>query len=45
VPDRFSEHCGSYAYLLREHGLDIDNVRKRIGVYCQSLPPNSIALA
>lgn len=27
VSDRFSEHCGTYAYLLREHGLDTDSVR------------------
>jgi transketolase len=42
VPDRFSEHCGSYSYLLREHGLDIDTVRKRIGAYCQTLPSGSM---
>lgn len=30
VADRFSEHCGSYAYLLREHGLDTDSVRVRV---------------
>jgi transketolase len=30
VSDRFSEHCGTHTYLLREHGLDIDSVRKRI---------------
>lgn len=30
VPDRFSAHCGSYAYLLREHGLDAETVRRRI---------------
>ena len=45
VLDRFSEHCGSYAYLLCEHGLDVDSVRKRIGVFCHSLASNSIALA
>jgi len=45
VPDRFSEHCGSHAYLLREHGLDIDSVRERIGAYCKLLSSNSIALA
>jgi transketolase len=45
VPDRFSEHCGSHAYLLREHGLSIDCVRNRIGVFCQLLASNSIALA
>ena len=30
VEDRFSEHCGTHAYLLREHGLDTDSVRTRI---------------
>lgn len=33
VPDRFSEHCGTHAYLLREHGLDIDSVRARITAF------------
>lgn len=30
VQDRFSEHCGTHAYLLREHGLDTDSVRAKI---------------
>lgn len=30
VPDRFSEHCGTHAYLLREHGLDTDSVRAKV---------------
>lgn len=30
VLDRFSKCCGTYAYLLREHGLDVDTVRERI---------------
>jgi transketolase len=45
VPDRFSEHCGTHAYLLREHGLDTENVRERVGAYCQLLASNTIALA
>jgi transketolase len=45
VPDRFSEHCGSYSYLLREHGLDIVSVRERVGAYCQLLASNPIAFA
>lgn len=36
VPDRFSEHCGTHAYLLREHGLDTDAVQKRILAFCWS---------
>lgn len=34
VPDRFSVHCGTHAYLLREHGLDTDSVRMRIDTWC-----------
>jgi transketolase len=45
VPDRFSEHCGTYDYLLHEHGLDIDSVRERVRAYCQSLASNSITFA
>lgn len=33
VPDRFSEHCGTHAYLLREHGLDVERVRARIETF------------
>lgn len=33
VPDRFSEHCGSYEYLLREHGLDLETIATRIAIY------------
>lgn len=33
VPDRFSEHCGTHAYLLREHGLDHDAVVARIRLF------------
>ncbi len=30
VPDRFSEHCGTYNYLLTEHRLDTTTIRQRI---------------
>lgn len=30
VPDRFSEHCGTYNYLLQEHGLDQATVATRL---------------
>lgn len=30
IADRFSERCGSYAYLMREHGLDIASVRLQV---------------
>jgi transketolase len=33
VPDRFSERCGTHAYLLREHGLDLDAVRARVAAF------------
>lgn len=35
VPDRFSEHCGSYTYLLKEHGLDRTIVQDRIGKFIE----------
>jgi transketolase len=41
VPDRFSEHCGSHAYLLREHGLDTDKLRERVKAFCQLVASNS----
>jgi len=41
VPDRFSEHCGSHAYLLREHGLDTEKVRERVEAFCQLVASNS----
>lgn len=31
VTDRFSHHCGTYAYLLREHGLDVESIYRRLG--------------
>jgi len=45
VPDRFSEHCGSYTYLLREHGIDTESVRERVWAYCQLIASNSILTA
>lgn len=36
VPDRFSAHCGTYDYLLHEHGLDIDAVRSRIDAFVRT---------
>lgn len=37
VPDRFSEHCGTYDYLLNEHGLDEATVTRRINEFAASL--------
>ena len=33
VQDRFSQHCGSYEYLLKEHGLDRASVALRIEAF------------
>lgn len=30
VQDRFSLHCGSYEYLLREHELDFESIRRKV---------------
>lgn len=33
----FSHRCGTYAYLLKEHGLDVDSVRQRIDRFVEAL--------
>lgn len=33
VKDRFSEHCGTYDYLLKEHGLDHDSIKKQLAEF------------
>jgi transketolase len=33
VQDRFSHHCGTYEYLLKEHGLDRFTIEKRIRTF------------
>ena len=30
IEDRFSEKCGTYNYLMTEHGLDIHSIEKKI---------------
>jgi len=30
VPDQYSELCGSYPYLMKEHGLDLASVRAQV---------------
>jgi transketolase len=30
IPDRFSQYCGSYAYLMREHHLDVASVQEQV---------------
>jgi transketolase len=37
VRDRFSRHCGSYDYLLREHGLDKPAIATRVSEYLAGL--------
>lgn len=37
VPDRFSTHCGTHAYLLKEHGLDTATVARRVNEFAASL--------
>jgi transketolase len=38
VPDRFSEYCGSYSYLMREHGLDLASVRAQVHAFTKKHP-------
>lgn len=37
VQDRFSMHCGTYDYLLEEHGLDTASVARRINEFAASI--------
>ena len=37
APDRFSEHCGSHAYLMQEHGLDPTSVRRRVECFLKQI--------
>jgi transketolase len=30
VSDRFSEKCGTYQYLMREHGLDVESLTRKL---------------
>ena len=38
VQDRFSRGCGSYDYLLWEHGLDEEGVKQRVRKFVARLP-------
>jgi transketolase len=38
VPDRFSRYCGSYLYLMREHGLDLESARNQILAFTKKHP-------
>lgn len=35
VQDRYSQHCGTYDYLLQEHGLDAHAITERIELFMQ----------
>src|SRR6185436_9184159 len=37
VEDRFSQFCGTYEYLLREHRLDTESVCQRVSVFLDSV--------
>lgn len=37
VPDRFSAHCGTYDYLLKEHGIDPNTVMLKVSNFCRSM--------
>jgi transketolase len=43
IPDRFSERCGSYGYLLREHGLDPEAVARQVQEFLARLPQSMAA--
>jgi transketolase len=36
IEDRFSQHCGAWEYLLREHGLDTSTVSRKITAFFES---------
>jgi transketolase len=40
IQDRFSHGCGSYQYLLEEHGLDTKAIEKRVGLIMEELRPD-----
>ena len=37
VQDRFSQYCGSYEYLLAEHGLDRTTITQRIEAFVKAI--------
>lgn len=43
INDKFSTYCGSYKYLLEEHGLDVLSIKSKVANFLQShnLPVNS----
>ena len=41
IQDRFSQYCGSYQYLLREHRLDVDAVAEQVAAFLTGIPNQS----
>lgn len=39
IQDRFSQYCGTYAYLIREHGLDPASICRQINSFLQPRKP------
>jgi transketolase len=39
VQGRFSKYCGSYEYLIREHGLDADSVAAQVRAFLSRIAP------
>jgi len=39
VQDRFSHHCGSYEYLLKEHGLERQAITQRMANFLKANQP------
>ncbi len=42
IQDRFSDRCGSYAYLMREHGLDAESVMQKVRRFIDERPVEAI---
>jgi transketolase len=38
IPDRFSQYCGSYQYLMREHRLDVEAVAEQVATFLGRVP-------
>ncbi len=43
VEDRFSSKCGTWDYLLIEHGLDLESVSRRVNSFLNALPEKQAA--
>ena len=45
VRDRFSRYCGSYDYLIRQQGLDVDSIAGKVSGFLASANPMCLAFA